>query len=230
MIGGAAAGAGNTIAFNGFGVVRYEPGQWPAFRVQQTLPSEEPDRGQFHLPGNPVARDRSLQAVGGGAAAMTPNDPLDSDTGSNDFQNFPVLTAAYSSATTRVQGSLSSTPNRTFVLDFYATSAAHYSGDGEGGPVGSATVTTDANGNAQPFDVVLAAASSGGEFITATATDAAGNTSNSPSPSERRQTPHQQPTLAARTRSFAAEHHHARCLGKLRSESECRHVDLPVGS
>lgn len=108
---------------------------------------------------------------------VTPNDPLDVDAGPNALQNFPELTAASSAATTHVQGDLHSTPNSTFTLDFYANSTVDPSGYGEGERwLGSATVTTDAFGNA-PFDVVIAAASSAGEYITSTATDAVGNTS-----------------------------------------------------
>ncbi|MBI3469276.1 MAG: hypothetical protein HY000_40245 [Planctomycetes bacterium] len=71
---------------------------------------------------------------------VTPNDPLDADAGNNQWQNFPVLAAASSGASTRVQGSLHSTPNGTFVIDFYANSAADSSGYGEGERwVGSAT-------------------------------------------------------------------------------------------
>jgi Periplasmic copper-binding protein (NosD)/Planctomycete extracellular len=108
---------------------------------------------------------------------VTPNDPLDADSGANQSQNFPELTAASSAASTRVQGSLHSTPSSTFVVDFYANSAADPTGYGEGERyLGSASVTTDASGNAA-FNALLTAPSTAGEFITATATDAVGNTS-----------------------------------------------------
>ena len=74
-------------------------------------------------------------------------------------------------------GTLNSTANTTFTLDFYASAAADPSGFGEGARyLGSAVVTTDAGGNAS-FEVTLAAATTPGEVVTATATDPAGNTS-----------------------------------------------------
>jgi hypothetical protein len=169
VIGGTEAGAGNTIAYNGTGV---NVDQWAGF------PSDtHPARNQ--IVGNSIFSNQGLgiDLSGGGGGdpdGVTLNDPQDGDTGSNGFQNFPVLTAAYSAATTRVRGGLNSTPNRTFVLDFYANAAANPSGYGEGQRwLGSATVTTDASGDAT-FDAVLPGASSGGEFISATATGADG--------------------------------------------------------
>jgi hypothetical protein len=76
-----------------------------------------------------------------------------------------------------VRGKLHSAPNTTFTLDFYASATADPSGFGEGQRyLGSVVVTTDANGNAQ-FQVVLSAATTGGEVISATATDPTGDTS-----------------------------------------------------
>jgi hypothetical protein len=108
---------------------------------------------------------------------VTPNDAMDADSGANQSQNFPILISAASAASTRVQGSLHSTPSSSFTLDFYANSAADPSGYGEGERyLGSASVTTDTDGNAI-FNALISAPSTAGEFITATATDALGNTS-----------------------------------------------------
>src|SRR5262249_41373959 len=108
---------------------------------------------------------------------VTLNDPQDADTGPNGYQNFPVLSRAQSGATTRVVGTLNSTPGTTFTLDFYASAARDPSGYGEGQRyLGSTTVTTDGLGNAA-FDLTLAATTASGEWVTATATDPAGSTS-----------------------------------------------------
>lgn len=108
---------------------------------------------------------------------VTLNDPGDVDTGPNNLQNFPVISFVESGTVTRVVGTLNSTPDSTFALDFYANTTADPSGYGEGERwLDSAIVTTDVDGNAS-FDVVLTAATVSGESITATATDTEGNTS-----------------------------------------------------
>lgn len=165
IIGGALSGAGNTIAYNGTGIRSMQYGGVATQNLFQ---------------GNSIYANANLGIdLSGGphSDGVTANDLLDADTGSNELQNYPVLTAASSAATTRVEGSLHSTPNSTFAVDFYANSAVDLSGYGEGERwLGAITVTTDASGNAN-FDAVLLAASSAGEFITSTATDALGNTS-----------------------------------------------------
>lgn len=110
------------------------------------------------------------------ADGVTPNDAGDGDTGANDLQNFPDITSAFTTAgNTTIAGTLNSTPNTQFRLEFFANSVADPSGFGEGQLfVGFTTVTTDANGDAS-FNVSFA--NPGGPGITATATDPNGNTS-----------------------------------------------------
>jgi hypothetical protein len=100
--------------------------------------------------------------------------------GPNNWQNFPVLTSASSSGTdTSVAGTFSEAaePNTAITLDFYANPAPDPSGYGQGQTyLGETTVTTDANGNAT-FTADLAAGSLAGQWITATATDPSGDTS-----------------------------------------------------
>jgi titin len=96
--------------------------------------------------------------------------------GANHDQAAPVLTSATTDGTsTTVTGTLTSTPNRTFTLDFFANSVDDPSGSGERF-LGSVQVTTDASGNAS-FTVTLNIAIDPGMFLTATATDSADNTS-----------------------------------------------------
>jgi photosystem II stability/assembly factor-like uncharacterized protein len=98
-------------------------------------------------------------------------------TGPNDLQNYPVITAATPGSTTTVSGSLNAVASTTYTLDFYADPSPDISFYGPGKTyLGSTTVTTDANGNAT-FTVTLSAATSTNEWITATATDPNGNTS-----------------------------------------------------
>ena len=102
----------------------------------------------------------------------------DADAGPNTAQNYPVLTSAQSSrGVTVVEGTVESTPNTSFVLDLYSNTSADPSGYGEGESyLGSWISTTDANGRAA-FGLVCNATISEGRFITATATDPNGNTS-----------------------------------------------------
>jgi hypothetical protein len=165
VIGGTTAGAANIIAFNAqAGVI-----------VTATGTTGNRVRGNSIFSNGALGLD--LSAVPFPADGVTLNDLGDADAGPNNFQNYPVLTEARAGASTRVAGSLNSTATTTFTLDFYANATADPSGYGEGQRyLGSISVTTDAAGNVS-FDTPLPAATSPGEFITATATDPAGNTS-----------------------------------------------------
>jgi hypothetical protein len=98
--------------------------------------------------------------------------------GGNKMQPAPVLTSATSSGgITAIQGTLTSTPNTTFVIELFANTECDPSGFGEGERfLASLPVTTDATGTAS-FAVILAIPVDLGQFITATATDPVGNTS-----------------------------------------------------
>jgi hypothetical protein len=75
-----------------------------------------------------------------------------------------------------VTGTLHSQPNATFTVDFYASATADPSGFGQGQQwLGAIQVTTDRAGDAQ-FDARLSATPRGA-VVSATATDAVGNTS-----------------------------------------------------
>ena len=163
-LGGMAPGEGNEIANNAPGI-EVEFGTGNAIR------------------GNSIHDNRPRFAVFGGLGidlnpfGLTANDAGDGDSGVNLQQNFPLLTAASSSgASTRVQGTLNSRPSATFALDFFSSPGCDPSGHGEGLKfLGTTSVTTDGSGNAS-FDVTLPVAAEGRQ-ITATATDADGNTS-----------------------------------------------------
>jgi CSLREA domain-containing protein len=107
----------------------------------------------------------------------TPNDPGDADTGPNDLQNSPVISSASTaSGTVTVDGTLSSHPNTTYLLEFFANGACDPSGFGEGQEfLADRYVTTDLSGTAT-FSFSLGA-SHVGNAITSTATDPTGNTS-----------------------------------------------------
>ena len=72
------------------------------------------------------------------------------------------------------QGTLNSTPNTTFRIEFFGNTACDASGNGEGATfLGTTEVITDGTGNAT-IPLFTAAA---GQFVTATATDSSNNTS-----------------------------------------------------
>lgn len=161
-VGGAQPGEGNVIAFNtgrGVGINNNVAHLRNAIR------------------GNSVFANGSV-GIDLGMNGRTANDAAgDQDTGPNRLQNHPDLTSAIAGATsTRITGTLSTAPNASFTLDFFANGAADSTGFGEGQQyLGSSVVTTGPSGPAT-FEVDLPARATG-RFITATATDAEGNTS-----------------------------------------------------
>ena len=119
--------------------------------------------------GNAIFQNGQL-GIDLGIAGVTPNDTGDADGNGNNQQNFPVLTAAPGG----VQGTLNSTPNTAFVVEFFGNTTCDASGRGEGATFLTAVaVATDGTGNATiPFLTVAA-----GQVVTSTATDADNNTS-----------------------------------------------------
>ncbi len=132
--------------------------------------------------GNAVVGD-SIFANAKLAIDLGPDDGVTANdsqghSGPNAWQDFPVLTsAAASGGGTRVQGSLRGAASSAYRLDFYASPAADPSGHGQAQySLGVLSVTTDTTG-AAAFDAVLPGAVSAGWAVSATATDAAGDTS-----------------------------------------------------
>ena len=125
-------------------------------------------------------RSNSIFGNGGlgidlGTSGVTPNDPDDPDSGPNGLQNFPVLNADLSSAT-EVAGGLNAVASSDYLIDVYDSPDCDPTGSGEGKTrVASFAVNTDAMGDASFGEQPLSPTASG--FLTATATDASGNTS-----------------------------------------------------
>ena len=165
VIGGVSAGAGNVIANNsaaGVGVL-----------INAVNNAVEGNR-IFNNGGAPgLGIDLGVAFDG-----VTPNDVGDADAGSNNLQNFPVLTAAGTTGPdTSVAGTLNSAASTTFRVEFFSSPSCDASGNGEGANfLGSDDVTTDGGGNGA-FNTTLATATPVGDVVTATATDPAGNTS-----------------------------------------------------
>ena len=102
---------------------------------------------------------------------VTANDAGDVDTGSNNLQNFPVLSAAARNETEiGVYGDLNASPNAGYAIDFYSNSVCDASGNGEGKAwFGYAIAFTDATGEAS-ISGSFPATELVGSFITAAAT------------------------------------------------------------
>ena len=168
VIGGTVPGAGNVIAGNGSGGVDVDGSS----------------TGDAILANSIYANGAALIAgtTGGidlGGNATIPNTPGGPHVGPNDLQNFPILASATpGTGSTTITGTLNSTPNTAFTVQFFASAAADPSGFGEGQTyLGQVTgVMTDGSGNAS-FTAVVGSEPSGQAVITATATDPAGNTS-----------------------------------------------------
>jgi parallel beta-helix repeat protein len=112
-------------------------------------------------------------------SAVTENDAADSDSGANGRQNFPVIASASLSAAglTFVAGTLTGRAGEAFRVELFAAAAADANGHGEGGTfLGVINVTTNALGLAT-FTATFTAPPAGQTYITATATSAAGDTS-----------------------------------------------------
>jgi len=104
--------------------------------------------------------------------ARTPNDPGDADYGTNLLQNFPILAAGLASnGIVAVSGTLNSEPGGTYDVELFAQKPG-------GGQifVGTVPVSTDANGDGT-FAGAFVADVAAGDVLTATATDAFGDTS-----------------------------------------------------
>ena len=160
-IGGTAAGAANVISGNtGCGV----------YIVGETADNNIISTNSIYNNG---ALGIDLALVG-----VTANDAGDGDTGPNNLQNFPVLISAVSyGGSIDITSSFNSTPNTLFRIEFFANSTADPSSYGEGETyLGFRNLTTDGSGNVSGT-ITLPIAVPVGYFISATATDPNGNTS-----------------------------------------------------
>lgn len=135
---------------------------------------------RIEIDGNSLRSDGhaiNLAPATEGLNVTTPNDgPGDVDTGPNTLQNRPVLTAAFPGTSTIIEGSLESSEG-SYRVRFYASSACD-SGLARQAEryIGRITVNVDAGGIVE-FSNTLFVEVAEGEFITATATDELGNTS-----------------------------------------------------
>ena len=167
-IGGTAA-TGNVIAFNGdpvaigiFGGVGISAG------------TNNPIIGN-HIFGNVGLSGLGIDL---GKDGVTLNH-VNPSTGPNNFQNFPILGSALAGPTsTTIAGTLVSTPNAKFTIQFFVSDTADPSGYGEGQVYlgQSQSIMTDGTGTAN-FTTIVPVHANAGQFLSAVATDSTGNSS-----------------------------------------------------
>jgi len=106
---------------------------------------------------------------------VTAIDAGDGDTGANSLLNFPVLSNATNifGAPTRVDVDLSSSAVGNYTVEFYWSPTCDASGHGEGPNFAGSRVIVQPGQVQVQLDTLVTA----GYFITATARDAQGNTS-----------------------------------------------------
>ncbi len=163
VIGGTTPGAANLIAHNtadGVSILTTNVSA-PAFNNR--------------ISGNSIHNNGGL-GIDLNDDGITANDAMDADPGPNNLQNFPVVTLAEATGGSLI-GAFNSTPNTTFHVEFFSNAAADPSGNGEGETfLGHIDLTTDANGDAD-FALMSPIAMTAGHFVSVTATDPDGNTS-----------------------------------------------------
>jgi hypothetical protein len=117
-------------------------------------------------------------AIQGNSISASSHWGIELKSNGNQNQAYPMLTSAVSGGgTTTVQGTLTSTANTTFTVEFFANTVCNPSGYGEGQQVlDSQAVATDDTGSVS-FVITLSIEVPPGQFITATATDPGNNTS-----------------------------------------------------
>ena len=154
IIGGTESGAGNIIAHNTGDGVSFISTAGTGNKVL----------------GNSI-HDNGGLGIDIGDNGVTANDADDVDTGANNQQNFPVISAAETFfGGLKITGTLNSTANTTFRIEFYANPMCDGLGNGEGKTfVGTLDVTTDNSGDAS-FSQTFAASVALGETVSATAT------------------------------------------------------------
>ena len=182
VIGGAAVADRNTIRFNSGSGIAIQGGggntiENNAIQDNGADGVEITEGGSANRITNNVFSGNGNLGIDLAPNGATANDAGDNDSGANALQNFPTLLGAYfgGTGTTAISGVLNSAPSSVFRVELFGSPACDASGFGEGAVLlGSVNATTDAVGNAS-FTFASALATTG--VITATATDALGNTS-----------------------------------------------------
>lgn len=159
IIGGTAGGAGNVVTDNTWGGIRLEGGQNNA-----VLGNRVYDNAEYNID--------IIPNVGPNL-----NDTLDIDQGPNKGQNYPeIVSATLNGMNLQFAGKLRSRANTQYRVEYFQTPTCHTSGFGQGRSyIGHEVVMTSGAGEASLGFLGSSGQNSG--YVTATATDPVGNTS-----------------------------------------------------
>jgi parallel beta-helix repeat protein len=160
-IGGLNAGEKNFIAFNLRGGILIDSGTGD------------------EILRNSLVVNRGL-GIDLGSEGVQPNDPGDADAGANNLQNYPSVTSVSRDLSSTIfTGVLNSKPNTEYRVEFFYVGSPDTNGSCQGQYYLSTipSLITNASGDAN-FNVTLPLVLAPiGQYVTATATDSSGNTS-----------------------------------------------------
>jgi streptogramin lyase len=189
LIGGTAAGSGNLVEFNGTGGVAVfgnpvsasgQPNIGNAIEGNSIFENGRDYLSASSAPTPLIGIDLTNQFVFPRDDGVTPNDSKGhgAPNDPNNFQNFPVLTSVQvQGGSTTIAGTLHSAPLSTYRIEFFANDPDPLGLPAEGQQfLGFVNATTNASGDAS-FTTTFNVAIDSSRPITATATDAIGNTS-----------------------------------------------------
>ncbi len=162
VVGGVSPGAGNVIA-------NAQTLLYAGVRVRDGCIRNS-------IRGNSIYRNNGL-GIDLSTNGVTANHVGGSGSATNYLQNYPFITSVTGRYITTIQGTLTSLVSQSFTVDLYSSLVPDPSGYGEGQFwLGATTVTTSGSGSGT-FSVKFTNAVPTDRFITATATDTFGNSS-----------------------------------------------------
>ncbi len=184
LVGGTTPEAANVIAFNRGGGVAVPRIIFGVARDGSSGISILGNSIYSNGPNPPQPFNNAGLGIDLGVAGVLLNDTNESDPDANrisaEGQNYPVITSATTtvvSGPTTITGTLNSKPNASYRIEFFSSVAADPTGYGEGQTyLGFTNVVTDSSGNAS-FSYTPSVSVPAGRFITSTATNSNGSTS-----------------------------------------------------
>lgn len=173
---------GSSAAHNWIGGIEPAAGNWIAFNRGSGVVLEPTAGTANTVVGNSIYANGGL-GIDLGGDGLSPNDPGDADAGPNGLVNAPELEQVVAGReSVLVRGRVNGEANQAYRLEFFVNASVEGSADPEGQQaIGSATVATDASGTGW-FALEWPDRVDPDEWITATVTDAEGNTSEFSSP------------------------------------------------